>query len=77
MEPADIMKITMSVEDAQKILPDGTPEGIVPTCISTHIRGKKTHASPGAGCACTGVERTTKQSHALLFRIWIPDLIDC
>lgn len=41
MEPADIMKITMSVEDAQKILPDGTPEGIVPTCISTHIRGKK------------------------------------
>ena len=41
MEPADIMKITISVEEVQKILPEGTAEGLVPTYLATHIRGRK------------------------------------
>ena len=56
MEPADIMKITISVEEAQKILPEGTAEGLVPTYLATHIRGRKLTPAPSAGSTCSGVE---------------------
>lgn len=41
MEPADYMKITMSVAEAQKLLQPFTPERVVADSIATAIRGKK------------------------------------
>lgn len=38
MEPADYMKITMSVEEAQKILPNGTMDRVRADNIATSIQ---------------------------------------
>lgn len=41
MEPADIMKITMSVADAKEILQPFTAERVAADNIATTIRGKR------------------------------------
>lgn len=41
MEPADYMKITMSVAEAKELLQPFTPERCVADSIATAIRGKK------------------------------------